>query len=67
MAEAKKDCHWWLTKTRCHLDGCAALTQLQCSKRGKCSFYETEEEYQKRMQEFEDAQMFKAMFGKGWR
>jgi hypothetical protein len=49
--KTKTDCHWWLIKKPSHNDGCAVLTCLKCAK-GKCRFYETEEQYQARQDKF---------------
>jgi hypothetical protein len=48
--EPKRDCHWWVTKPP-NQKGCRALTELQCKKKGHCSFYETTCEYNHRMRQ----------------
>lgn len=50
MAEIKKDCNWYRQVPR---PGCVALTELQCKKKEKCSFYETKTDFCKRQKEFE--------------
>lgn len=47
-----KDCHWWSLRRPSHLEGCAVLTCLLCAIRGKCSFYETNEQYRERQDNF---------------
>ena len=49
MNEVKCDCHWWLHKGMSP-EGCGALSNLQCKLNGKCSFYETEEQYKARIE-----------------
>lgn len=46
-------CHWYKTHGRTK-EGCHILTARQCEKKGKCSFYETELEFQKRQVNFKE-------------
>lgn len=48
--EIKTNCYWCTEEPR---PGCRALTELQCKKKEKCSFFETETDYNKRQKEFE--------------
>ena len=49
----KENCHWW-SKGGATKDGCKLMTSRQCEKNGKCSFYETTIEFQKRQQAFRE-------------
>ena len=40
----KFDCYWY----NCWKDVCGCLSCLQCEETGRCSFFETTEEYKKR-------------------
>ena len=51
MAKIKKNCVWFRTESR---EGCGIMTDLVCSKRDKCSFYETELQFEKRQKRFLD-------------
>ena len=49
----KNLCHWFKKYGRV-TDGCKIMTCFQCEKTGKCSFYETPEEYEARQRAFAD-------------
>lgn len=50
MAEIKKNCCWYDKEPR---PRCKVLTELQCKKKEKCSFFETKSNFNKRQKEFE--------------
>jgi len=43
---------YWFQKYGIVRNGCKILTELQCDKRGKCTFCETEAEYEARQANF---------------
>lgn len=47
----KEECIWWKLRVKGQ-HGCKALTELQCKRKGKCSFFETETEYNERQEDF---------------
>jgi hypothetical protein len=47
----KEDCYHYKHRSK-GKSGCKALCELQCAIRGKCGFYETEEEYNARQEDF---------------
>lgn len=47
----KNKCHWFNRRTGCRA-ACDILTCLQCELTGKCSFYETDEQYNERQARF---------------
>ena len=47
----KERCHWFNSR---YSSGCGALKDLQCEANGKCSFYETEQQYKKRQAKFKE-------------
>lgn len=49
----KEDCYWFKTYGRVK-NGCRILTDLQCEKTGKCSFYETTVEFKTRIAKFNE-------------
>lgn len=50
MPEIKKDCHWRKLRPR---PECKILSEPVCAKTGKCTFFETEEEFKARQKAFE--------------
>ena len=49
----KENCHWFLHRYGFRR-GCGVLEKLQCECNGKCSFYETEEQYKTRQESFRE-------------
>ena len=49
----KEKCHWNTARPKGG-KGCQVLEELQCKKRGKCSFFETTPEFEKRQREFNE-------------
>lgn len=47
----KNTCVWFKKKIGIK-NGCYTMTELQCEKNGKCSFYETPDEYESRQANF---------------
>lgn len=49
----KERCYWFIH--RCgYRRGCGVLEKLQCVYEGKCSFYETEEQFKTRQANFNE-------------
>ena len=49
----KSKCYWFNRRGKIK-QGCSLMTELLCEKCGKCSFYETTEEYEKRQADFKE-------------
>lgn len=53
MSGVREDCYWYGRKAS-NQRGCGLLTRLQCKVNGRCSFYETVNEYEERQRDFEN-------------
>ena len=48
--KVKENCVWFAQNS---VSGCRVMTELICSRKDKCSFYETEAQFNRRQREFE--------------